>query len=240
MKHLVIYHANCMDGFGSAWCVWKLFGGNNVEFYPGYYGAEPPLDRIDGETEVIVLDFSYPLEQMQSIHLAAKHVTWLDHHHTAEPITEQLRSWLSEQPKEALKGSYIRFDQERSGVTLAFEHYLASQYRTIPRLLLCIEDQDLWRFNLPETEAVSSALQSHPMDFEVWDQLIHGDLQEMVVEGRVIRRYFQEQLNRVVAHAAPVTLGGIKGMAVNANSLFVSEAGEAWPALAAPLDWSGI
>ena len=41
-KHipLVIYHANCWDGFCAAWIARKALG--EIEAYPGYYGQSPP------------------------------------------------------------------------------------------------------------------------------------------------------------------------------------------------------
>ena len=38
---LCIYHANCDDGFGAAYAVWKAYG-DAVKFHPGIYQAEPP------------------------------------------------------------------------------------------------------------------------------------------------------------------------------------------------------
>ena len=60
MKPLVIYHANCTDGFGAAFAAWLKFG-DEAEYRACHYGQEC---FQDGETvhnrEVYILDFSFP------------------------------------------------------------------------------------------------------------------------------------------------------------------------------------
>ena len=50
----VIYHANCTDGFGSAFSAWKLLG-NRAEYYACGHGDKPP--NVKGKN-VVILDFS--------------------------------------------------------------------------------------------------------------------------------------------------------------------------------------
>ena len=38
---MVIYHANCNDGFGAAFSAWKLLG-NRAEYIACTHGTEPP------------------------------------------------------------------------------------------------------------------------------------------------------------------------------------------------------
>ena len=39
--NVVIYHANCNDGFGAAYSAWKLLG-NRAEYHAASHGAPPP------------------------------------------------------------------------------------------------------------------------------------------------------------------------------------------------------
>ena len=41
MKPLVIYHGNCADGFGSAWC-FHHHDHQGYDFHPGVYQQTPP------------------------------------------------------------------------------------------------------------------------------------------------------------------------------------------------------
>ena len=52
---LVIYHADCTDGFGAAFSAWKLLG-NKATYYAAKHGNPPP--DVTGKT-VAILDFSY-------------------------------------------------------------------------------------------------------------------------------------------------------------------------------------
>lgn len=64
MKNIVIYHANCADGFGAAWCFWNKFG-DTWDYHPGVYGAEPP--DVTGRS-VYLVDFSYKREVVERKH----------------------------------------------------------------------------------------------------------------------------------------------------------------------------
>jgi hypothetical protein len=34
MKRIVIYHANCVDGWVAAWAAWRLYGDADTEYVP--------------------------------------------------------------------------------------------------------------------------------------------------------------------------------------------------------------
>ena len=52
---MVLYHANCNDGFGAAYSAWKLLG-NRAEYVACSHGAAPP--DVKGK-KVVCLDFSF-------------------------------------------------------------------------------------------------------------------------------------------------------------------------------------
>ena len=53
--NVVIYHANCNDGFGAAYGAWKLLG-NRAEYFACKHGDAPP--DVKGK-RVVILDFSF-------------------------------------------------------------------------------------------------------------------------------------------------------------------------------------
>ena len=53
-KPLVLYHANCPDGFCCAWIARKKFG-PELDLVPAQYGDDPP--NVVGR-DVYILDFS--------------------------------------------------------------------------------------------------------------------------------------------------------------------------------------
>lgn len=83
MKPLVIYHANCADGFGAAFAAWLKLG-DEAEYVPMQYGEDaanfserttPLIGR-----EIYILDFSFPRHVMDWLFAEASRVIWLDHH----------------------------------------------------------------------------------------------------------------------------------------------------------------
>ena len=90
MRPLVIYHANCADGFAAAFAAWLKLG-DDAEYVPMQYGKDdvfkiPPWTARD----VYILDFSLPRDYMDKIFSEAKRVVWLDHHASSRPIAEEL------------------------------------------------------------------------------------------------------------------------------------------------------
>lgn len=83
---VMIYHANCADGFGAAWAAWMRWG-NAVEYVPASYGQSPP-DVLD--KHVLIGDFSYKREQLEAIATGAASIIILDHHKTAEDVVERV------------------------------------------------------------------------------------------------------------------------------------------------------
>ena len=241
----VIYHANCPDGFCAAWVLRMLYPA--AEFVPANYG-EPPPD-VAGR-RVVIADFSYKRPVMRQILSAAHSVTVLDHHKTAEAelagIVDEfvLRPDLIANPPGSELPA-VRLDMTRSGGRLAWEHVwdtayahrfssvLVDQYMTGPNdrghppwLVRYTEDRDLWRWALPESQAVSAALRSYPFDFAEWDRLAGLDPMSLVPEGRAILRTNRQVIDRHVRNARPTAVGGYTVPAVNATVLFSEIAGE--------------
>ena len=83
---LVIYHANCADGFGAAFAAWLKLG-DDAEYVPMQYGFTEVPDYV--EREVYMLDFSWPKDKMEDLFREAKRVVWLDHHASSRVMAEE-------------------------------------------------------------------------------------------------------------------------------------------------------
>ena len=210
-RPLCIYHANCIDGFAAAWIVRKYFHGI-VDFHPGHYG-EPPPD-VAGR-DVFIVDFSYKRPVLLQMIQAAESLTILDHHLSA-------MAYLKDLP-----GAIARFDMERCGAMITwryfFPHYAA------PRLLLHIQDRDLWRFVLEGSREIAMGLFSHPYDFDLWDELLlPSAIAILRSDGEAIAR----KQRKDIAELLPVVsrrlqIGGYNVPAANLPYLFASEVGGA-------------
>lgn len=218
-KDIVIYHANCADGFGAAWAARRILP-PDTEYVAANYGNALP--DVTGKN-VHVLDFSYPLDVMQQIATSCVSLTWLDHHKTAEVIATEFVSWAKEQ------GLYekctVIFDQQRSGAGLAWDFYTSNQPR--PWMIDLIEDRDLWKFSRVETKPFSLALRSVPMDFKQWDT-VSSSTAKYIERGDAMQVYYDQQLKTALSatqHKVKLFDGKGVGLAANLPAMFASEAG---------------
>ncbi len=208
-KILVIYHADCLDGFGSAWCAFKKFG-NQARYIPARFGE--PFPQFSQGDDIYILDFCYSPETLLEVSNIANRVTLIDHHLTAKQQFE------NSVPPENL---ILHFDLERSGCVLAWQHFFPNQ--NAPLILQHIEDRDLWRFELKDTREITTALyEKMPIPFHQFERL---KLNHLITTGRIQVAQFSKMVKRLANNAHVIELNGFKGLAVNAPSLFASELG---------------
>ena len=189
MKQLVLYHGQCLDGFAAAWVAFHKFGGA-AEYRAVQYG-EPLKVPIEGR-EVVILDFSYPRDVLLEMKGRAESLLVLDHHVTAQQDLAGL--------------DFAHFDLERSGCTITWDHYFPGQGR--PWLLPYIEDKDLWRWKLPQSEEVTAALQSYSRSFKMWDKIAKKGVEALIAEGRPILRYKNRLIETAASRVKFVELDG--------------------------------
>lgn len=211
VKDLCIYHSNCADGFGAAFAVRNALGGHIVDFYPGVHGNEPP--DVTGRN-VIIVDFSYKRDVLIDMAGKAEHILVIDHHKSAEADLVDLPDNV-----EAV------FDMTKSGAVMAWEYFNSSD---IPPLLLHIQDNDLWKFEIEGTREIQAAVFSYPYDFEVWDRLMTmpDALDVLRMEGAAIFRKHMKDINEFICIALDYqVIAGYKVPVLNAPYIWSSEAG---------------
>ena len=230
MKPLCIYHGNCADGFGAAWAVWHALG-DGVDFHAGTYQNPPP--DVTGRS-VIMVDFSYKREVLEAMADTARAILILDHHKSAaedlEPYTRL--PWDSsgiaeewDRAKAEGKGYIVaQFDMNRSGSGMAWDFFNSSKPR--PHLISHIEDRDLWRFKLDGTREIQAAVFSYPYEFEVWDNLMAMDPQQLRSDGAAIeRKHFKDIREFIEAAGHRMEIAGHDVPALNAPYFWSSDAG---------------
>lgn len=177
MKY-VLYHSNCYDGFGAAYAAWKVMG-NDAKYIPVSYGAPPP-DMPDAAL-IYIVDFSYFPEVLLEMSQKAI-VTVIDHHKTAEERLKDLK----------MPGGTVIFDMSKSGALLTWEYF--HKDKPVPELIKHISDRDLWKFEMPGSKEVHSALVSYPFDFEVWDKF---DVEKLKEEGVTCERFEKSVVDKI-------------------------------------------
>lgn len=206
---LVIYHADCLDGFGAAWCAFKTFG-SKARYIPARFGE--PFPKFSQGDDIYILDFCYTSETLLKISKTAKKITIIDHHVTA------LKQFENVVLPENIT---LHFDLNHSGCILAWQHFFSG--KDVPMILQHIEDRDLWHFQLAGTKEITSALYEQlPITFKTFEKL---RLHQLFSAGKIQVAQFSKMVNRLSNNAHPVELLGFKGLAVNAPSFFASELG---------------
>lgn len=212
-KIVVIYHGSCPDGFGAAWAAWKKFG-NKAE-YRGVSHSEKPLE-LRGK-EAYFLDLLYKPEPMRKVAKTAAKVVAIDHHVSAEASV-------------ALATEAV-YDMKHSGAVLAWRYFHPG--KPVPRMLLHIEDADLWKFRLPNTAAVSARLELLDFDLKEFDKTIRAFERPMarrkfIQEGKLLGAYRSRIVRRLVEeNSVPVRFEGHRALAMNGSRPFTSEIGHA-------------
>lgn len=206
---VVLYHADCPDGFASAWALSKRYGFDRVRYVPLAYGEALRPGAYAGES-VIMVDVSLPRSQFLLLNDEVEHLMLIDHHASASEELSDLPNTF--------------FDLTRSGAGLAWD--IAHEGSPRPLLIDLIEDRDLWNHVLPDT-VLLRVLDSLPMEFAAWDGFV-ADLEnardQMSVEAAAIERYDARSIERVLRHAIRMTQGGLRGWAVNAPREMASDA----------------
>jgi len=205
---MCIYHGNCADGFGAAWVVRKI--APNAEFVAGVYQTMPP--DVTGK-DVVMVDFSYKRPVLIDLASRAKSILIIDHHKTAAEDLVDLPANVK-----------TVFDMNHSGAVLTWNYFFPDT--APPRLLLHIEDRDLWKFLLPYTREIQANLFSYPYDFKVWDSLMETEVAELVAEGCAIeRKHFKDIAELLPIVTRPMIIGGYLVSCANLPYIHSSDAG---------------
>ena len=209
---VVVYHKDCPDGFGAAWAAHKRLP--DAEYIPMAY--HEPLPDLLHAGRMFILDFSFDRDEMARLSdlLGPENVELLDHHATAE---EELSG---------LPNCHV--DLTCSGAMLAWRRFFPEQ--AAPALIEYVQDRDLWKWELPDSRAVSAYIGSWFDDrtFARWDVLdseISSDYDRVVSEGYAILRASRQLVEQACDSAHIVSIDGHDVPAVN-SAVLQSEIGE--------------
>lgn len=162
----VIYHNDCVDGYTARVIASQLLVNDETCVYYGasYNNKQPPWNELNGKN-VLIVDFSYPDNDMKQIMKVANKVCVLDHHKTAY---ENLQN-VPETNKIVL--------MNHSGAFLAWFYFnrvtIKSLQNDVPLFVQYVEDRDIWNNALPETEAASVAIANLPFSVDRYIKYIH-------------------------------------------------------------------
>ena len=101
---IVLYHANCPDGFGGAWAAWQRLG-DAATYCPVSHGDPPP--DVPADANVVMVDFAYDRDIILAMRDWVASLVILDHHKSAQATLGDL--------------DFAIFDMDRSGAMLGLE-----------------------------------------------------------------------------------------------------------------------
>lgn len=221
-KVSVIYHKDCPDGKYAAFVAWmrlikegKVYTEEEVDFIPLQHGDPIPSDLAP---ILYILDFSFKRDVLEKLAEQADQINVIDHHKTAE---------------ENLKGlPYCTFNMDHSGATLSWMHFYPG--KEIPKLLQYVEDRDLWRWKLPNSQEINHVLMLHIFSpFEKIDELFENTLENWEASslalrsaGEAILAHVNYQVERSLQHVRFYDILGHYIPVVN-TCLYQSETGSA-------------
>lgn len=236
---MMIYHADCADGFGAAWAAWMKWG-DTVEYVPCAYGQEPP--EVLGK-HVLIGDFSFKKDTIDRIAPGAASIVILDHHKTSEADLTAFRVF-KERPERFTLGAIhfmigdlqrspmpavlASFDMKRSGAVMMWQ--FCHPDSEVPKLLRLIEDRDLWRFTMLEAKPFALWLRSEPFEFERWELIAQAlndgrDAERIMTEALAMQRFFDQKVSEIAALSKLGYIAGYKVPVCNCPPMFASEVG---------------
>jgi nanoRNase/pAp phosphatase (c-di-AMP/oligoRNAs hydrolase) len=218
---VILYHADCPDGFGGAYAAWKKFG-DTVEYLPVDAGV-PPKEDLSGK-DLYLIDVCFNAVAMQDLLSKARKLVVLDHHEGVRQITESIPEHV--------------YDANRSGATIAWSYFHPDT--PVPELLRYVEDGDLYRFVLPDSRPILAYCYAQPFTFASWDALVTqmGDDTEkanIVARGLIYEEYRQILAKQIADKAWLVSFEGLEVLAVDAPRFLVSDVGHLLAERKAPL-----
>ncbi len=207
---VVMYHGDCIDGFGGAWAAWKKFGDTAV-YIPAFRGQASPEGLVN--KEIYFIDFVYEGTITQELIKVNKRVTAVDHHETKKDITMLTKDYL--------------FDDDHSAAYLAWTYFHPET--PVPMLSRYIEDRDLWRFAMEDSLAITAIIKSSDFNFELWDTMSRDietaeGRKKYAEKGAMLLAYEQRLVDGALQFRSLVEFCGHTVYAVNIPHYFASKA----------------
>lgn len=235
---VMLYHGNCADGFGAAWAAWMRWG-NSVEYIPVSYGQQPP--EVLGK-HVLIGDFSYKRNALDTMLQGAASIIILDHHKTAEadlaPFavdlngqtlgTDMIPGMLRDLAELSRPPCIASFDMDRSGAVMTWQ--FCHPGADVPQLLRLIEDRDLWRFNHSDTKPFALWLRSFDFNFDYWELVAQqldnaSSSARIMAEAHALQRFFDNKVAEIGRLARRGLIDGHEVPLCNCPPMFASEVG---------------
>ena len=202
---IVLYHKNCMDGFGSAFVVWywnkinnkynankiKYIGCSNRTKLPNSQSVHNTNKTIDiiGKN-ILICDFGFNYDIMKLIEEKSNSVLLIDHHKTTLDM-------FKDNPNFLINNKII--DMDKSGCYLTWEYFFGNNY--VPKLIQYINDNDLWLKQMPYTLEYTAYLRNIDQTFENYElELDDNKINDSINIGKILLKSEVKIINNILLH----------------------------------------
>jgi hypothetical protein len=213
-QRVCFYHGSDLDGKCSAAIVARVFGAGHVELIPLDYGRPMPWEKVNEDTEVIMVDFGLqPFSQMLELNQRAKSFTWIDHHSSAiDDYNSQDERWTT------------LLCTDRAACELTWEFFHEGQ--PVPSAVRMLGLYDTWKWqgkrDVLEFQYGMRSIENNPHG-AIWDAILNPieldqTADSLIRAGTHIVRYNNKQLaGRARATAFPLKWQNLRFIAANSQ-----------------------
>lgn len=229
----VLYHNNCTDGFMSAFIAYKYFKevGQPITFIPVDYNQ--PMPEVKEET-IYILDFSYPITEIEKLIALGKNVIMLDHHESGARMYGNYGEYVVPETDNYV---YIYFKENESGAGMTYRYFKSLnpglkmfKNHRFENIVLNVEDRDLWLFTLSETKIMHELLNKNGHDFGKWDNLIFLDtsdeFEKEFSNAKALLERSEEVARQLADRSIMVKFGEYEIAMANVPGQYASRVGE--------------
>jgi uncharacterized protein len=191
---IIIYHANCHDGFAAAAVVYKFLMDKfktveSCKFIPAAYGSAIPKNIKN--KRIIIVDFSYSAKEIEFMEKEAESVVIIDHHKSAIEKTKNM------------KKENLLLDMNNCGAVLAWKYFYGD--KPIPLFLKYIEDRDMWWHKMEFSKEAFLGTTLIPKSFPLWNDLLdHTNdihMNKIIENGKILKLKEDEDISNLLKSA---------------------------------------
>ena len=198
-----IYQRDTLDGIAAAWAVWKKYP--LVQLIPRDQGQPPP--DIRGR-HVVIADYFYDRTTLLDMAGEAKTILFFNHH---ESTIKEIATLIQD---DIIHGI---LDTDKSACVSVWEMLHTDP---VPKLLLHVQDQDLWKFTMKHTRELMMLMSICEYDVRVWDYFVgrcknQHHFGAMVSSGRdILRAHLKNVKRAALSTIRRFTVGGYQNIPV--------------------------
>lgn len=219
------YH-NDSDGMCSGFWVYKdveIIDVYAPEFIEIDYRMKFPMETIQPNEQIYIVDFSISPEEMKELLKITKDVTWIDHHKTAIETYKEFEYNLRGVRYDGIAGCMLTYCYLHA-MTLRgqgeIKPFDLSMTENAPMFTKLISDWDVWKFDFGDnTRYFQTAFQAYDFkpNSKKWLKFFEEDdfEQEMINEGIVMMRYRDSWAKEYMKMGFETIFEGHKCFAVN-------------------------